>query len=125
MKKNKDLFLNGTVDNILSGEIEQMDQRLRKSKSAVILKSEFHNRLLDNDSLSCSSCIESFAKSWPAMNIDEDDTRNDFGQFLEEIKQREFDKNNKGEQYSDQVSNNILYSARSPEPEVIVVETEC
>jgi hypothetical protein len=50
---------------------------------------------------------------------DEEEVLKRFHLYLEEERQKEIDKNNKGEQYSDPEEDNIYASAREPEPEIV------
>ena len=60
------------------------------------------------------------ADSWPgaAGPIDETEKLEMFHEFMRDQMKAEIDKNNKGEQYEDPVSENLYASAREPEPEI-------
>lgn len=82
------------------------------------VKTSTHNELRDDAS------EVSRADSFPALGLQVEARLRDFHDYLDELKQAEIDKNNKGEQYSDPEDNNVYASAREPEPEVQVAEGE-
>jgi len=121
VKKNKDLFLNDRLDEILCTEVGQHGGALRRCSSMEVIKGTKHNEL--NETVS-SITINSYADSYPILNFDEEGKLKDFHEYLEELRQAEIDGNNKGEQYSDPESDNVYASPREPEPEIQMFQAE-
>lgn len=109
VKRNKDLFLNNQLDEVLEVEFENCKTELRRTKSMVDMRVE---QLEKDDSSS------SFCESYPGVAYDETEKLKEFHTYMDELAQEAADVNNKGEQYEDPISENLYASARDPDPEI-------
>ena len=86
-----------------------------------VLKSKTHNTLYDDydDDSQGSKAI-----TIPGLNIEVDDRLKEFQLYLDDLRRRELEKNNKAEQWEEPEPMNIYVSARDPPVEIIKTEGE-